>query len=424
MRSIHALVLFTLFILPSVVHAQGESGGLIPETSAARHGLTRSWYAQADINASSSRINAVSLHHGTLFATSDKGLIQAWNAETGEKLWAEQLGSGIHPASEVGASEKVAAVTHGTTLYMFERATGKSLGKRNLGGVPSAAPAVAGNFVYVPMRRELLEVHEILRDNDHAPTTYTSLGRSSFPPIAGYESIIWTTDKGHLYTISIAGGPRNQMEAYGGIGAGMSYHSPFVFVGSLGGYVYAFHEVNGRTLWRFTAEEAVRQAPIVVNDAVYVIPELGGMFRLNATTGIEEWHAPQIKRFVAAGKKRVYAMDAVDRMVVLDAASGARIDVLPIGGFTLPIANWSTDRIYLANDNGLVQCLREIDAKEPTSYDAPKPKAKEEKSSEKSRLKKADGDTAKGDEAKGDAAKSEPMKEAAPATTDKVDPFK
>ena len=417
------LLLGTLAVFPQGVHAQSGSGGLVPETTAMRHGLTRSWFAQAEINAQSARLATIGLYHDTLFVTSDHGLVQAWNAETGEKLWSEQVGNGAHPTSAVGASESVAAVTYGTNLYLFERATGKSLGKRALTGVPAAPPAIAGNNVYIPMRRELMEVHEIQRTNERPPVTRMSLGNSSHQPVVGHESISWATDVGHVYMVSIDGGPRNQVEAYGGVAAPMTFRAPNLFVGSLGGYVYAFNESNGRTLWRFTAEEAVRQAPIVINNAVYVIPEFGGMFSVDANTGSELWHAPQIKQFVAAGKNRVYCFDSVDRFVSIDAKTGARVDVLPVSGYRLPLANWTTDRIYLASDKGLVQCFREIDAVKSVSYAVPK-LTKEDKA-EKDKAKNKKAEEAKKEEMKDDAMKDAPAKEdGKPVIPPGEDPFK
>ena len=144
--SIVSLLLWAALSIPAVAQTQGEPGGLVPETTAMRHGLTRTWFAQADINPQSARIATITLHHNTIFVTSDHGLVQAWHAETGAKLWSEQLGNGLHPTSAVGASETIAAVTYGSYLHLFEVATGKSLGKRTLGGVPAAICCCAWTF--------------------------------------------------------------------------------------------------------------------------------------------------------------------------------------------------------------------------------------------------------------------------------------
>ena len=73
-------------------------------------------------------------------------------------------------------------------------------------------------------------------------------------------------------------------------------------------------------------------------------------------------------RFVAASKTRVYATDDTGRLLVLNAASGARLDAMPIEGISTVLANSDTDRIYLVSEGGLIQCLREAEQTEPLMH--------------------------------------------------------
>ena len=70
-------------------------------------------------------------------------------------------------------------------------------------------------------------------------------------------------------------------------------------------------------------------------------------------------------RFVAAAKTRVYAADDNGRLVILNAASGAKLDAMPIGQGIDILVNSDTDRIYLISDGGLIQCLHEMEQTEP-----------------------------------------------------------
>lgn len=400
--------------------AQGEPGGLIPETTAARHGLTRAWFAQAEVNSSVSKLRTLTFYAGTIFVTSDHALVQAFDAETGRILWKETVGNVKYPTSGVGANGTVAAVTNGTSLYLYETATGKFLDKRPIGGVPSATPGVGPDDVYLPLSRELVEVDKIKLETHLPPKLYSAIGKTFNPPLIGYESAMWATESGRVYAVSLeGGGQRFQAEAFGGVTAPMTYRAPYVFVGSLGGYVYALHENNGRTLWRFTASDPIRLPPVVIQDAVYVVPESGGIFRVNAGSGAEEWHTPSIRHFLAASKTRVYGTDEADRLTVLDAATGARIDVLPISGYSLKLINTTNDRIYLASENGLVQCLHEAELKEPLNYAPPKPAKAPEKGAGKP--KKGEGDAPPAGPGKAD---KEPLPGPAKPAAPVEDPFK
>ena len=138
-----------------------------------------------------------------------------------------------------------------------------------------------------------------------------------------------------------------------------------VFVGSRDGLVYAVEEETGKTRWRFPTGKPIRQSPAVIDDRLYVATELGGMYCLDVKTGKNLWWASDVMQFVAAGKSRVYAVDRLGRLLMLSAADGLRLDAMDTGKVSMKVANTDTDRIYLIDDGGLIQCLHEAEQTEP-----------------------------------------------------------
>ena len=83
--------------------------------------------------------------------------------------------------------------------------------------------------------------------------------------------------------------------------------------------------------------------------------------------------------FVAAGKQRVYASDKLGRLRILDGRTGGLVDVMPTTGMSIKVCNSHTDRIYLADDGGIIQCLREVELNTPIAYnESRKPLLEEE----------------------------------------------
>jgi hypothetical protein len=103
----------------------------------------------------------------------------------------------------------------------------------------------------------------------------------------------------------------------------------------------------------------------VIDKALYVTTEELGVFRLDAISGGEVWNAPGIQQILSISSKHVYGMDGSGRLLVLDAKSGARLDAMPTHGLNLIHTNMQTDRLILATQTGLVQCLREAGQREP-----------------------------------------------------------
>ena len=61
-------------------------------------------------------------------------------------------------------------------------------------------------------------------------------------------------------------------------------------------------------------------------------------------------------------------MDSLDRLAILELATGRRIKTLDIGNTTIQAFNSETDRIYLVSEDGLVQCLHETQLSEPIRH--------------------------------------------------------
>ena len=144
--------------------------------------------------------------------------------------------------------------------------------------------------------------------------------------------------------------------------------SGVLFAASNDGFVHAIYERSGDSMWRFSAGGPIVAAPTLVDTSLYVSLQLGGLYCIDAKDGTQRWFAPGIVQFVAASKERVYAVDKFGRLQILNAKTGARLDNLPIPRLPIRVANNQTDRIYLASETGLVQCLREVEAVKPLVY--------------------------------------------------------
>ena len=151
--------------------------------------------------------------------------------------------------------------------------------------------------------------------------------------------------------------------------------SGLVFSVSGDGFVYAVREEDGQTLWRFSTGEPIVSSPAVIDGRVYVATQLGGMYCLESKTGKNLWWTPGAVRFIAAGKDRVYAADRLGRILIIDAANGSKLDSIDVGQDTFTLANTDTDRIYLFDRKGLLQCLRESGQTEPIVHDGERKKA-------------------------------------------------
>jgi len=302
----------------------------------------------------------------TLYVTTDRGTIHAIDAETGRTRWALVVGRRDFPTERVGASEDWVAVLNGSDLYLLTRDTGEIAWKRRVKGVPSAGPAITDTYVVVPTFGGHIELYD-LYETRTLPEIYRSNGRILIQPIVTADSVAWPTDRGFLYVAQAnKTRVRFRLEARDTIVSQPSYAPPGkFFTASIDGDVYCVKEMDGDELWRFTTGEPISNTPVPVGEQLYVITDKGTLHCLKQETGEEVWWTPRIKSFVSGSKDRIYCLGFADRLVILDAKTGGRIASMGADLLDIFYTNIQTDRIFLGNKTGVIQCLRETQMEWP-----------------------------------------------------------
>jgi hypothetical protein len=221
------------------------------------------------------------------------------------------------------------------------------------------------------------------------PLFCQSYGQILVQPVMGRETpieenVVWPTDRGYLNLACInqetqnrlamkyrlqTGAPIVAKPAYYPADPEVGGDSGLIVTASRDGFVYAFREKDGQSVWRFSIGEPIVDSPVTIEGRVYVCAELGGMYDLDIKTGKELWFTPNIAKFVAVGQKKVYVSDRTGRLLVLDAVGGNVIDAIATESAPMQMENDDTDRIYIADHAGMIQCLHEAELSEPIVHD-------------------------------------------------------
>jgi outer membrane protein assembly factor BamB len=402
-----------LSLATSALQAEGP---LVTREMAASKGLERAWFAQIPVDPSRHRVTTWYLYYDCIYGVTDSGVITALNAETGEQLWAKQVGRPGHPAFGPGANADYISVVSGGKLYMLDRHTGRMKWIRELGSAPSSGPALSNDYAYVALVTGRIEGYK-LDDPKTQPWYYQSKGRTYLRPTVTGNVVSWPTAAGYLY-VADANDPRIlfRLQTSGDIVTSPAQQTPYLYIASLDGYLYCINELTGDEEWRYSTGYSITSSPAVVGDMAFVASFEPALHAIDSKTGAEKWVAPGVSHFAARGKDRIYASDAYGHVLILDAATGRPAGRLQVAEGLTTLVNDQTDRIFLVNDRGLVQCLHEIGANEPTLYRQPiAPPAAEDAT--------ADGE--KPPAAPTEPAADEPAEPAAdaPAPADEESPF-
>jgi hypothetical protein len=340
-----------------------QFGDLLGKDGAARKAETAVMRFRDDgIKAS---VETIEIPAVTLYVQSTRGSLHAIDGETGRKLWSVMVGRPDHPTLKPGASDEHVGVVNGSNLFVLSAKDGSVSWVRQLGGAPGAGPAVNEHRVFCPLVNGIVETYHIGHPK-RPPWRYQSSGRAMIQPVVSPKTVSWSTDRGTFY-VAFANRDfvRYRVQTLDAIEAHSAFMPNRLFVASLDGNVYAMHEYSGDMEWRFTAGVPISHPPVVVGDGVYVVTDEGGMYRVDTNTGMEKWWTPQVKRFVAASKNKIYCISQAGDLLIIDQQTGGRVGSIPAQGLDLDLINWRTDRLYLGTKFGVLQCLHDVELEWP-----------------------------------------------------------
>ena len=232
---------------------------------------------------------------------------------------------------------------------------------RKLQALPGAGPVSLGKRIYVPSVENRVEVYNLDVFN-WKPELLSSNGRVLSQPVLGQRSIAWSTDQGNVY---VAGTAKASMwyrvNTIGKVIAPIAYQAPGRYVANcVDGFVYCVDELTGDMVWRQSLGEVLTNEPVLVKNRAYIVSRDKTCYCLDMRNGDIIWSQPNMQRIVAASGKRLYALDRLGNLMILNLESGGRVKAVAAGKVDFVVSNPLTDRIYMGTRTGLIQCVREI----------------------------------------------------------------
>ncbi len=297
----------------------------------------------------------------TIYASSERGTLQAIDGETGRSRWAVALGNPNYPTTAPGSNNDYVAVVNGSRLFVLKASDGTIAFERRITGAPSAGPGVTAEFIYVPNVTGAVEVFEIEKPTYPSKTFYSN-GRTLLQPLATERTAAWTTDEGVIYSANgRVPGMRFRLTMPGGCNTPPAILYPDrLIAASDNGHLYCMHEARGTVLWRISTGEAIEQPPFAVNNMAFLITDNGGLFAVDGDSGKEKWWINGITGFLAATKEHLYMSDTTGNVVMINMATGAKQGSIPAPGLDFRFQNMLTDRILLGTSTGSLQMYREV----------------------------------------------------------------
>lgn len=369
-------------------------GALGDDAVAATSGWRMEWVVQLPFDSTRSRLVHVATTADLVVAQSDDGGVHAVVASPGPRngmvAWSKRIeadGGEVLPAA-IGPS--VVAVASGRSLYGLRIADGSVGFSETSAGFFENGPAVSGDFVFAPIAGG--GIRKVTAD----PTTNVagSLTLATHGPVhaspfpISSKGIAWINDAGTLVelvprTDSSTDWTRNSIDLQSpAAGRPVVNGDSMIVVTQVGDLIWLKRPTPRRPAEakrRKEAEPPIQPPPMQVrwrmplpsrpdgtllfDDGVaFVSMGPAGIVAVAIETGLTLWRLEKPMKMLAVGKGGLWCLDAVGRLVLLDAKTGSRLACMDLEGFTLPVVSSQPGRLLLASPEGLLASLAPIDA--------------------------------------------------------------
>lgn len=379
----------TLAIGAIVTSLTGLRADDLTEKGLAAAGLKPLWRAQGVLNSSRDRVRHFTGDVDNIYVQSSAGVVTAFKADTGRRLWASQVGLNDEFALAASTNRDTLLITTGPVVNGLNKFTGDQLFSFRLPGQPGTAAAVDDNSLFVPMIDGTLAGIS-LRTLQHQekfgtlpagivrPVAWRFVSGESvrFPPVAGSDVIALATESGNLHAINARGSNTGkslyQLLLKSPISAPLTHitreSGDSLLVATADNRLFCIGLTKGaRMLWNYSLSGTIESPMIAVENDAFIVSNREGLLKFSLESGLpvrlennQIWTVRGIRSVAAVSRQYVYAVDLTERLQVIERSTGVVKASLTLVDHTLRLNNGLTDRIFVSTPFGGVVCLAEL----------------------------------------------------------------
>lgn len=392
--------------------AESLCGTLADAFAAEAAGLAREWIVQVPFDSSAWRLEQVVVDDGLVVAQSGDGGVTAIAATAqgrppvlpGTVLWSQR--SGRPGRTIVPAAVGPAIIAVGDDLHMLglDRMSGQRLWQETISFPLAVGAAASGDWFYAPLdgngvlrlAANPLQPQVVVNVEPTAgkkkkkgrqperrvsetvePRSIDGGGIIGLPPVRYGTGVTWCTSTGQLVVLVRADTDwrREEFDLLAPPAVPLLVRDGMIFAATTAGEVAAVEltDFGLRTKWRMRLGDAPVARAMFAGQMLLVPLAAGGAVGIDAATGSLQWRSDTIRTFLAADARRIWCIDAMDRLSLIDPSNGERQAWFCLGPFTFPVTNTSSDRLVLASPKGTLVSLVSRPSPPVTAKDAPAP---------------------------------------------------
>lgn len=298
--------LITSTLICGAVAASAQTTDIPSDEELEELGLEVRWVSQAELNVYRDKVAHVTNDENNIYVQSSAGIISAFDAENGRKLWSQQTGHSDEPATAAVSNKRMVIVCAGPNVYGYDKFTGAQRIDFRMAKQPAASPVMGEGVFYVPMAGGAIYAYSTnvlehkfrygtLPDDVAMPHAWRFISGETIlhPPVLGEEALAFVSRAGNLHSVNTTGLARGRTRfqlilkepASAPIAIADNSSSSSIIMLTEDNRVFSVDLIKGIVEWTYPMGRQLHMKPIVVGNAVYITSTSGTLTKISREEG-------------------------------------------------------------------------------------------------------------------------------------------
>jgi len=298
-----------------------------------------------------------------IYGLSNHNFMVGLNREKGNVIFSRPITNVSLPVTGLGLYKDGLFSIAGNKLVEINPESGTERSAKRLGfGI--ACPAVRnGSYFYVAgtdrrihifRSEDKVQVFEVAAESDSIITSI----------VAEEDFVVFATDVGDVISITPdKPGKLWQFNAADGIAQPIVKDAKSLFAASKDTNLYRLNLRTGKLVWKYQTGAMLEKGPVVTEGIVYQYGRYEGLSAIDKESGERLWQLAEGVDLLAEANGKAYVITNAETLVVMDNKKAKQLYSVNLAGVSRHAANVADSKIYIADKNGRIACLRPIEHK-------------------------------------------------------------
>jgi outer membrane protein assembly factor BamB/nucleoside phosphorylase len=231
---------------------------------------------------------SLSVANGMVYGSSDRGMVYAFDVNTGDQKWSSASAGAEIESSPAVANRLVYVGSDDHSVYAFDARSGQVKWQFKTGGEVKSSPVVVDGMLYIGSNDHFLYALNA-SSGQKLWATPTNETIDSSPAVAN--GLVYVGSNDHsVYAFDARSGTQKWSYLAGDI----FYSSPAIvngvlYIGCSDHKLYALNTNDGTLKWAFSTGGEITSSPAVANGIVYIGAHDSNLYAIDAVSGTPKW---------------------------------------------------------------------------------------------------------------------------------------